>query len=433
MRSLKHEGNAGARIRSAIWDFLHTNKWTDKDDFSLLFSEKIYEKLLRAPRFSIEELLEILDGIGTTFFMVNRISKRQFAELLISDCGRKLAAIVAETPTVISLDKPKILPKVAKILFLAANPNDTVRLRLDEEIREIERQILLAQMKERLVLVNKGAVRTGDLQFYLNQERPTIVHFSGHGTSEGRIILEDNTGNAKTVSPEALTRVFKVLKDDIRCVVLNACFSAEQASAINKHIDCVIGMSSSISDEAAIVFAAAFYLAIASERSVGNAFDQGINEIMLLGIPEENIPRLLSRDNIDPSKIFLLPSISTETEEIGARKSKECIDNAEGITAHLFFPAGTPEKNKNSGYHRRHFHHRLVVNHKMHPPEAYYITPNSDGWRFIEKCPELWVSEIVTSRRYRIDDPKFTQKWCDEKGYRLIPKIAENKDLLRSD
>jgi hypothetical protein len=196
--------------------------------------------------------------------------------------------------------------KKIKILFLAANPKDTVSLRLDEEFREIENRILVAQKKEQFILVKKGAVRVSDLQLYLNQERPTIVHFSGHGTSEGKLMVEDNNGEARTIPSKALARVFKVLKDNVRCVVLNACFSLEQAHAINQNIDCVIGMSSSISDKAAIAFAYAFYLGLASERSIKNAFDQGITELMLWGIPEDHIPQLLCRDKIDPSSIFLL-------------------------------------------------------------------------------------------------------------------------------
>ena len=195
--------------------------------------------------------------------------------------------------------------KTITILFLAANPKDTVNLRLDEEVREIEHRIMLAQKKEEFTLIKKGAVRVGNLQLYLNQERPTIVHFSGHGTSDGKIILEDNAGIGIAVAPVALARVFNTLKDNVRCIVLNACFSLEQAEAINENIDCVIGMSSSISDEAAIAFSSAFYLALASGRSVKNAFDQGINELLLMGIPEENIPQLLTRDEIDASKIVI--------------------------------------------------------------------------------------------------------------------------------
>ena len=249
---------------------------------------------------TVDNVASKINHVKTDFFRVNHVSKRQFANQLISDIGTKLAQmLVNNKETQVNTGK-------VKILFLSSNPLETQSLRLDEEIREIENKILLAQKKDKLILIKKGAVRAEDLQFYLNQEEPTIVHFSGHGTSEGEIVLEDFVGNPRTVSPEALKRLFKILKDDIRCVVLNACFSYEQALAISQHIDCVIGMSSFIGDKAAIAFSQAFYLAIASERSIKNAFDQGITELMLRGIPEECTPRLICRRSINPSKVFLL-------------------------------------------------------------------------------------------------------------------------------
>jgi hypothetical protein len=214
-------------------------------------------------------------------------------------------------------------PAHPKILFLTANPKSPVKLRLDDEVRDIEHKIMLAQKKDQLILVNRGAVRVNDLQLYLNQEKPIIVHFSGHGTDEGEIILEDEMKNAKIVPPVALAMMFKVLKDNIRCVVLNACFSSEQAHAIAEHIDCVIGMSSSISDEAARKFSSAFYLAIASERSIENAFDQGITELMLEDIPEEHIPKLMVRNNVDPSKIFVVQPRRSYKKPTTDRLSKE--------------------------------------------------------------------------------------------------------------
>jgi hypothetical protein len=210
----------------------------------------------------------------------------------------------------IEIDNETVQNQKPKILFLAANPKDAVKLRLGEEVREIEQKIMLAQQKDNVDLVNKGAVRIGDLQLYLTQERPNIVHFCGHGTEEGEIILEDILGKARTVPPEALTRLFQSLTDNVHVVLLNACFSLEQAHAISQHVDCVIGMSSSISDEAAIAFGSAFYQALALEKSVKEAFDQGITELMLWRIPEEHIPQLLVRTGVDPSRVFLFQTKS---------------------------------------------------------------------------------------------------------------------------
>ncbi|MCW3995012.1 MAG: CHAT domain-containing protein [Candidatus Bathyarchaeota archaeon] len=234
---------------------------------------------------------------------VNDAARARFKATLYPTFTEKVPIVMAQKPKMRTFLHPR--KNRLKILFITANPKNTVVLRLEEEVREIDHRIMLAQKKDEFDLVKKGAVRVSDLQLYLNQEKPTIVHFSGHGTDDGQIVLEDNNGIGITITPEALARVFKTLKDNIRCVVLNACFSLLQAQAINQYIDCVIGMSSSISDHAAIAFSSAFYLGLASERSVKNAFDQGINELMLLQIPEEDIPKLLIRDKIDASKLVL--------------------------------------------------------------------------------------------------------------------------------
>jgi hypothetical protein len=89
-------------------------------------------------------------------------------------------------------------------------------------------------------------------------------------------------------------------------VVLNACFSRPQAEAITEEIECAIGMTRAIGDDAAIEFAAAFYRAIGFGRSVQAAFDQGKTALLLEGIPEEKTPTLICRKNAKAESIFLI-------------------------------------------------------------------------------------------------------------------------------
>ena len=81
-----------------------------------------------------------------------------------------------------------------RVLFLAANPKDTSMLYLDEEIRAITQKIRSSDYPDSLELVSKWAVRADDLLQSLNELRPHIVHFSGHGNSEGKIALLDDNG-----------------------------------------------------------------------------------------------------------------------------------------------------------------------------------------------------------------------------------------------
>jgi CHAT domain len=198
------------------------------------------------------------------------------------------------------------------ILFLAANPTGTDLLALDKECREIEHKIRASDHHDGIEFVTKWAVRTGDLLQYLNQHRAHVIHFSGHGSRSEELILLDAHNKAKPVSKAALKQLFATLKDNIRVVVLNACYSRPQAEAIVDVIDCAIGMNKGIGDEAAIVFAAAFYQAIGFGRPVKEAFESGKAALMLEGIPEENITELLVRKGADANAIFLIkPALQT--------------------------------------------------------------------------------------------------------------------------
>ena len=230
--------------------------------------------------------VEAEDTRATDTFDMARVQARDS-----SASQRPLPPAASPTPT-----------GMIKILFLAANPTDTARLRLDEEVRAIDQALQLARFRDAFDLQQAHAVRVADLQGLLMRYQPHIVHFSGHGSETGAIILQDDRGRATPVPPQALTNVFALLKDNIRVVVLNACFSQPQAEAIAQHIDCVVGMSEEIGDTAARDFAAAFYGALAYGRSVKTAFELGRNQIDLAGLQDQDVPQLLA-PNSDPTTV----------------------------------------------------------------------------------------------------------------------------------
>ena len=199
-----------------------------------------------------------------------------------------------------------------RILFLAANPTDTVRLRLDAEVRSIKEALRGSEFRDQFDLEQEWAVRVTDLQRCLMEHKPHVVHFSGHGLAEdgagsaypARIVLEDSQGYRYEVPPDALSDLFGLLKDNIRCVVLNACYSEGQARAIAEQIDCVIGMSTAISDRAAIQFSAAFYQALGFGRDVETAFKLACNQLDLQSIAEADTPKLIAT-RCDPRTVVL--------------------------------------------------------------------------------------------------------------------------------
>jgi CheY-like chemotaxis protein len=222
-------------------------------------------------------------------FRIERILKSQ----QVASLGKLPAPVEIETPAPI------------KILFLAANPADTPQLRLDAEMRAIDQALQRAEFRHRLEIKQHWAVQIGDLQNHLLRHKPDIVHFSGHGSETSEIILENSQGHSRPVSARALSQLFAVLKDNIRCVVLNACYSEAQAQAIAESVGCVVGMSRAIDDQAATSFSAAFYQAIGFGRDVQTAFDLGCVQIELDGVEDQDAPRLLAKQ-VDPKKVVFV-------------------------------------------------------------------------------------------------------------------------------
>jgi hypothetical protein len=131
-----------------------------------------------------------------------------------------------------------------------------------------------------------------DLRRGLLDETPSIVHFSGHGSQTDGIMVENSNGEAEPISSEALAELFSLFAGQIECVVLNACYSENQAIGIAKHIPFVIGMRKAIGDRAAVKFAVGFYDALGAGRNYEDAFKFGYNAIDLSGIPERDTPQL---------------------------------------------------------------------------------------------------------------------------------------------
>ena len=215
---------------------------------------------------------------------------------------------------------------MTKLLFLAANPLDTDPLRLDEEMRAIDISLRQADFREQFDLRSHWAVRIDDLQELLLRNRPDIVHFSGHGSNAGEIVLQGAQGQGVIVPPDALADLFGLLSDTIRCVVLSACYSADQAKAIAAKIDCVVGMSDAITDTASIEFSTAFYRALGYGRSVKAAFDLGCNQIDLAELDEAHKPVLLG--TTEPASVVLAQGMERGDEmendaTTGGRSSAE--------------------------------------------------------------------------------------------------------------
>jgi serine phosphatase RsbU (regulator of sigma subunit) len=229
-----------------------------------------------------------------------------------------------------------------KVLLFAANPSGTPQLDLPREFREIDEEIRLSTFRSAVELILVPGTRPVDLLRKLRENQPEVVHFSSHG-SPAELFLESGDdevdapgfagsrlrspddrdmtglgpsaseigkvthGRPHAVSKSALVNVLRSCDEgNLRLVVLNACETRMQAEALTEIVDCVVSMNREISDRAAIVFAATFYGALASGRSVQRAFDQGVARVSAECIGEADTPELVVRAGVDASEVVLV-------------------------------------------------------------------------------------------------------------------------------
>ena len=211
------------------------------------------------------------------------------------DSGRRVQTHQVVPVRVSRAAPPTDAPEQAtRILFLSADPGSGggARLRLDAELREIRDRLAQGRFRDRFDLHDRTAVRASDLSRHLLDVRPRIVHFSGHGTRDGWLVLEDSSGRSQPVPPPGFARLFSLVADSVECVVLNACYSEALGSALAEHIQHVIGMRTAIGDEAALAFSDGFYVGVAAAEPIDRAFEFGLAQIMLHDIPEHRTPVL---------------------------------------------------------------------------------------------------------------------------------------------
>ena len=194
-------------------------------------------------------------------------------------------------------------PTRKTILFLAANPKNTTQLGLDDEVREIEIGLQRSRYRDLFELKQRWAVSPREMQRSIEEMKPHIVHFSGHGVKGGGgLALEDENGEIKLVQADALAKLFRLFvapftNPPVKCVLMNACYSEVQAHAIAEHIPFVIGMNEAVGDKAAREFAVGFYDALGAGRDIPIAFEFGKVSISMAGIPEDLTPQLVTPGN----------------------------------------------------------------------------------------------------------------------------------------
>src|SRR5260370_33437491 len=130
------------------------------------------------------------------------------------------------------------MPKLTS-LFVSANWVPGAPLKVEAEYKAVCGKVRLSKNWD---IRHTPSATLEDVIDEIKDYKPDIVHFSAHGSPSEEIILNNEAGKPKPVTTRALEQLFRIMKGNVRLVVMNSCYSARQPQAIAKFIDCVFGV-----------------------------------------------------------------------------------------------------------------------------------------------------------------------------------------------
>lgn len=186
-----------------------------------------------------------------------------------------------------------------RLLMMTANTPDEP-LWIEAETQSVREALWSATDREALNASFVSTVTAVKVMRELDRIQPHILHVSCHGDVAG-LTLVDERGEA---DPFDKSRVLEALElaRGLRLVVLMACHSVELAEEATSHVDVAVGMAGEVPDEDAPVFSEAFYLALAQDFSVKEAFDRALAALRTVGGDHE-VPKLFVREGVSVSDV----------------------------------------------------------------------------------------------------------------------------------
>jgi tetratricopeptide (TPR) repeat protein len=172
---------------------------------------------------------------------------------------------------------------------------------------------------------------TNDVQTAL-RDGWDVVHFTGHGTEDGRLVLEDSSGVAHFLTQQETAQLFTGQQPPL--VLLSACYSETVGRALHgAGVPDIVAIDARtpIADLAAIIFADHFYSALVKGWNLQRAFDDAQRAVALDPKVGDAQPPYDEKGNAEEpwSKRFkligearrIIPASAGEYEESGATQN----------------------------------------------------------------------------------------------------------------
>jgi hypothetical protein len=191
-----------------------------------------------------------------------------------------------------------------KVLLISASRIPSVRERVDREFVKIIEKVKKSRFSSYFDFPQVvQATRFEDFQTALLEHEPHVLHISSQGEEDGSLRFQLGEDGSHVASKKKLLRLLKALRDNIRIVVVNAGHSHALARDIPPNIDLAIGMNTTLPDDTAIEFSAAFYETLGYGRSVAKAFAVACSHFD----NDEQIPQIFASKDEDLDLVLVTP------------------------------------------------------------------------------------------------------------------------------
>lgn len=197
-----------------------------------------------------------------------------------------------------------------KLLFLLSNPDDNVKLRMDREVKEINRVISPVVLHD-FDCIQIHAISIEELPGIIIKEKPNILHFSGHG-KQNALCFEDRNGKTKIIDESAIENIFKEVGKFVNCLVINACNSSTIARKLTNYVPYIISFPDKIEDELVEPFSKTFYEVLSHGQSIESSFNLAKAVIESYIEDKTRLPEMFINQQLNHSKstLFHLPYIT---------------------------------------------------------------------------------------------------------------------------
>jgi hypothetical protein len=193
------------------------------------------------------------------------------------------------------------------ILMFSADPTGQSEgkggVQVGKHCREVSNAIQRSGGDDRIDLDHQPATNLDNLISQITKQNPDVVHFVGHGSTDGVQVYDDDSG-AKLLETDEIKDMFQAI-DCVRLVVLISCMSEPQANAISSTGCVAMGSSDKITVSESVNFATTFYNSLGNSQSIRSSFNLARTRVDHGDLGEGQNFRLFEEENADADDTLL--------------------------------------------------------------------------------------------------------------------------------